>query len=164
MKLINVKKGKYMECDGERAKNLTKQRFDIPLEELEQKLSKFNYKEVSLNDDYEYAVEIKRYGRKPHRCHRENKDKEVVHMTSGRIRNEDTYKVYAIDVGKNPYELLRKFYRGLYKILLIVKIENGLATLFDYFLEDYNGRIDTLFLRDIVGVEVVWRGKEPLVY
>lgn len=109
---------------------------------------------MSLNDDYEYYVEIRRTGSKPHRCHRENKDKEVVHMTRGRIRN-----AYAIDIGKNPYQLLRRSYRGFYKVLLIVKIEDGIATLFDYYLLDCYNRIVMLFLRDIVGVNVEWRGK-----
>ncbi len=85
-----------------------------------EKLSKYNYEETSISNDYSYYVHINMIGK---RVHLSQKEKTIEKISNNLIVSTDKYKVYTIDVGINPSELRRLRINSFWKILIIIKLD-----------------------------------------
>lgn len=87
-----------------------------------EKLSKYNYEESSISNDYSYYVHINMIGK---RIHLSQKEKTIEKITNNLIVSSDYYKVYVVDAGVNPHTLRKLRINSYWKILLVLKLDSN---------------------------------------
>lgn len=84
------------------------------------KLSKYNYKEINIDDDYDYYVHMNNRGK---RCHISKRDRTIENISNNLILTSDKYRVFTIDIGCDYRRQLKMRINGYWKILIILKLD-----------------------------------------
>lgn len=97
--------------------------------DFKKRLSNFEFRQIDLNQDYEYYVKISPNGK---RCHLNKSERSIESLTNGTIKEEDNYLSYVIDVSLQTSTFINKKINCFYKILIIIKYEDNIIK--DYFV------------------------------
>ncbi len=84
------------------------------------KLNKYNFKEINIEDDYDYYVHMNNRGK---RCHTPKKDRTIENISNNLILTSDKHRVFTIDIDCDYRRQLKMCINGYWKILIILKLD-----------------------------------------
>lgn len=93
-------------------------------------LSKYNFKEINIDDDYDYYVHMNNRGK---RCHISKKNRTIENISNNMILTSDKHRVFTIDIGTDYRQQLKMRINGYWKILIILKLDEQ-DNIIDYYL------------------------------